>query len=233
MLFDALKGAGWSRCVDVHSGKRDYDLLALPSDIFLHGHFLLSDPTLPYPRMLDCDIHHIFLYRDLRDALLSGMSYDRNCVITKNRPMNAILNTMDELSAMKYLLREQHDADKPGHHLLTFKAGMETARRCLGDKSICSISFEALKRDPVSELKRALANIGAPVDELALAKTAEANSFAKKSGREPGTENKSSLFRKGISGDWKNRFDEELKDMFKAFAGDFLIETGYEKDKNW
>jgi adenylylsulfate kinase len=39
--------------------------------------------------------------------------------------------------------------------------------------------------------------------------------------------------RKGIVGDWRNLFTQNHKDYFKEFAGQLLIELGYEKDLNW
>ena len=39
--------------------------------------------------------------------------------------------------------------------------------------------------------------------------------------------------RKGIVGDWRNLFTQKHKDYFKEFAGQLLIELGYEKDLNW
>lgn len=44
---------------------------------------------------------------------------------------------------------------------------------------------------------------------------------------------KSPTYRKGQSGNWRQEFDEEVKERFKAVAGDLLIELGYEKDLNW
>ncbi len=40
-------------------------------------------------------------------------------------------------------------------------------------------------------------------------------------------------FRKGVIGDWKNHYDEELKEIFKKTSGQYLIELGYEQDLNW
>jgi hypothetical protein len=41
-------------------------------------------------------------------------------------------------------------------------------------------------------------------------------------------------FRKGIIGDWKNYFTEEIKKIFiERGGGDVLIELGYETDYNW
>ncbi|WP_412559614.1 sulfotransferase domain-containing protein [Winogradskyella sp. MIT101101] len=58
-------------------------------------------------------------------------------------------------------------------------------------------------------------------------------SFENQTKRKPGTEDKSSFLRKGISGDWKNYFDDEAKVVFKKYAGQTLIDLGYEKDDNW
>lgn len=44
---------------------------------------------------------------------------------------------------------------------------------------------------------------------------------------------KKSTFRKGVTGDWKNHWNDAHKKKFKDLAGDFLIELGYEKDFEW
>lgn len=233
MLFSGARTAGCSKAVDAHRN-RDFDLLEIPDDILVHGHFLLGSESMPYYKMLYKDYHHIFLYRDLRDCLVSGMNYDRNCSVTAGRPLNAILNGMDELQALKYILREQREVGVQGHHLFMLKDAMETARRCLRDKSICSLSFESLKTDTANGLRIAFTHMGFTVNEAALKQAVEAGSFERKSGgRTRGVEDKTSLCRKGISGDWKNYFDDELKDMFKELTGSFLKETGYERDDNW
>lgn len=44
---------------------------------------------------------------------------------------------------------------------------------------------------------------------------------------------KSPTFRKGTTGGWVEHFDEEIKDRFKAVAGDALVQYGYEEDTQW
>lgn len=44
---------------------------------------------------------------------------------------------------------------------------------------------------------------------------------------------RSSTFRKGQIGDWRNHFTEEHKQAFKQQAGQYLVQLGYEKDLNW
>jgi hypothetical protein len=43
----------------------------------------------------------------------------------------------------------------------------------------------------------------------------------------------SNTFRKGAIGDWKNFFSDAHKAAFKKFAGQMLIDLGYERDLNW
>ncbi|MCF6409958.1 sulfotransferase domain-containing protein [Pseudalkalibacillus salsuginis] len=44
---------------------------------------------------------------------------------------------------------------------------------------------------------------------------------------------KSPTFRKGQAGNWQMIFDEEIKNQFKAIAGDLLIKLGYENNHDW
>jgi hypothetical protein len=51
--------------------------------------------------------------------------------------------------------------------------------------------------------------------------------------RNEGEENSSSFFRKGVSGDWRNYFNDEITALFKEEAGQLLIDAGYEEYFNW
>jgi hypothetical protein len=42
-----------------------------------------------------------------------------------------------------------------------------------------------------------------------------------------------STFRLGQISDWKNRFNDDVKKLFKEKHGDLLIQIGYEDDNNW
>ncbi len=52
-------------------------------------------------------------------------------------------------------------------------------------------------------------------------------------GRKRGDEDIVIHERKGIAGDWKNYFNNRIKNEFKAKYGELLIRTGYEKDLAW
>lgn len=44
---------------------------------------------------------------------------------------------------------------------------------------------------------------------------------------------RSTTFRKGKSGEWREHFSARNKDLFKQVAGDLLVQLGYETDLNW
>ena len=58
-------------------------------------------------------------------------------------------------------------------------------------------------------------------------------SFKNLSKRQPGEEDSGSFLRKGIAGDWRNKFDRAACEVFDHFAGENLVRMGYEKDRNW
>jgi Wzt C-terminal domain/Sulfotransferase domain len=52
-------------------------------------------------------------------------------------------------------------------------------------------------------------------------------------GRERGQEDIRAHERKGIAGDWRNYFNDRVKQSFKTRYGGLLVATGYEQDLSW
>jgi hypothetical protein len=70
--------------------------------------------------------------------------------------------------------------------------------------------------------------LGADSSAASIRQCLEAGSFESLSkGRSRGEEDRSSFFRKGIIGDWKNQFDAEATEAFDREAGALLSELGY------
>jgi len=57
-------------------------------------------------------------------------------------------------------------------------------------------------------------------------------SFERLYGRKSGEESRH-FARKGIAGDWANHFSLEARQVFDHYAGDLLLELGYETDRDW
>jgi hypothetical protein len=96
------------------------------------------------------------------------------------------------------------------------------------------VKYEDMLQDCTGVLASLLAHyLGTEVDQQEITYTAERYSFARQSGRAPGIEDRSSFARKGIQGDWRNYFTPEARQVFEHYAGDLLIELGYEPDNRW
>jgi lipopolysaccharide transport system ATP-binding protein len=95
------------------------------------------------------------------------------------------------------------------------------------------VRFEDLIADEHAYFHKIISYCGIEIEEEVFNNIIKYNTFEKLSGRNPGIEDVKSHFRKGISGDWKNYFDDSVKNVFKERYGHILIKTGYEKDLNW
>jgi len=103
----------------------------------------------------------------------------------------------------------------------------------IGKENVLVVKYEDLLVQPAKELERALKFLDYPVKtKEELEAIAFKFSFKNMTKREPGQEAKS-FIRKGIAGDWKNKFTPEAREMFDKYAGEALVKAGYEKDNSW
>jgi hypothetical protein len=103
------------------------------------------------------------------------------------------------------------------------------------ESGVPMLRYEDLLLDDVNLLENVLLDhCGLPVTRALLRETIEAHRFQRLSGGRPlGQEDRSSHYRKGTPGDWRNHFTPKVTDAFKARFGNVLIYTGYEKDNDW
>lgn len=101
--------------------------------------------------------------------------------------------------------------------------------------NISLIKYEDMLADTYGEMSKLLKSTipNMQVNPEHLQTIVDQYSFENQTQRKPGEENTNSFLRKGISGDWKNYFNEEAKQVFKKYAGQMLIDLNYEKDENW
>ena len=110
----------------------------------------------------------------------------------------------------------------------------EHVRHWTGRAGVAQVRYEAMLSDTASELHRAMVELGAPRQEPRLADlAAQRYDFALSAGRAEGSEDPSSFLRKGVAGDWRQYFTREAAEVFDHYAGDVLIEQGYETSKDW
>jgi hypothetical protein len=89
------------------------------------------------------------------------------------------------------------------------------------------ISYEQLQEEPLKASIEVFQALGASADEKTVQACIDEASFKKLSGRDAGTEDKGSFFRKGVVGDWRNHFDRRDLELFMKNAGALMRELGY------
>lgn len=106
------------------------------------------------------------------------------------------------------------------------------ARELYGDGYI-EIRYEDMLRDPHAVMSRVFTALDIQSDPRLIAECVNRNKFEALTGRKPGQEARGEFIRKGVSGEWRQYFTPADKEVFKAVAGQWLIDLGYEKDNNW
>ena len=102
------------------------------------------------------------------------------------------------------------------------------------DKDVAFLRYEKMRSDPVSEMGTAIVRLtGGLIDRDRLDTAIDRYSFARVAKRRPGEEDVNSFVRKGIVGDWMNKFSPEARLAFDHFAGEELILLGYEPNRGW
>jgi len=103
-----------------------------------------------------------------------------------------------------------------------------------GNFKYVHVRYEDMLRNAEDELARAINSLViSDVDKDQISSIVDRYSFENMSGRKAGDENARSFMRKGISGDWKNYFDREDRELFNQYAGKELELLDYEADARW
>jgi lipopolysaccharide transport system ATP-binding protein len=95
------------------------------------------------------------------------------------------------------------------------------------------VRYEQLLDDATSHVQRIAEYLGIELSTEVAEAIVSRNSFEVVAGRKRGDEDPLSFYRKGLAGDWKNHFTTEAAYEFSRYAGDALVELGYEPDNSW
>lgn len=168
------------------------------------------------------EVNYVVIFRDLRDVAVSYYYYVRN---TPWHP---------EYKRYQYLPTIQDGLKEFGRELLpAYKKWVDSWQEN-GTERCLIIKYEEMRADTLNVFERVLNHFQIDLSQDEVNRIVENNSFKSLTkGRMEGEDDSGSFFRKGVSGDWKNHFNEDLKEMYKNEIGDFLIQYGYESDLNW
>ena len=163
--------------------------------------------------------------RDLRDTLVSGyfsIRYSHPTDMAHVAELRAELETRSVEDGLIFLL----------DGFLDLCAAVQGTWMEAGDPML---RYEDLLVEDVGLLELVLLDhCELPVTLEELRRAVEENRFETLSGGRPlGREDRSSHFRRGTPGDWRNHFTPKVTEAFKERFGDVLIYAGYERNKDW
>jgi lipopolysaccharide transport system ATP-binding protein len=163
--------------------------------------------------------------RDLRDTLVSlyfSLRYTHPVIHDRIQNRRSALSDMSVEEGLLYLIEVQ----------LTGIAQLQWSWLAAGEKLI---RYEdLLERDEEILARVLLRDCKLGVDPVRFHEVVRQNRFeARTGGRKPGEEDRGSHERKGVAGDWRNHFTDNVAAAFKKVYGSVLIATGYEKNFNW
>ena len=192
----------------------------------IHGHYLYVANAN--------DI--IVMWRDGRDVVVSHYFYHlfhrRTTMPGWAETQQERLGIKDPHDIQRYLPRyiEYCFIDGPPYHM-TWTSFVETWKNRSG---YVETSYEGMRENPGRELTKLFERLSIiSIDDAKLDACISKFSFENVTGRKPGQENAFCFVRKGIVGDWKNHFTREAREVFDHYAGQALIELGYEADHSW
>jgi hypothetical protein len=209
-----------------------------------HGHYR---PT----GMIKKNKKIVFLVRDGRDVLVSFYYHqllwnDKNKLNPKDVIYHRKNTGFKDFKDVKGNLKEYLDyiyLHKPSRfqhftymgNWYTFNKEWLKAAKELGQEGrIYMIRYEDLLADTAGTMRTMFKDFfKLEVDEKKLQSVVDKFSFENQTKRKKGQEDTKSFLRKGISGDWKNYFEQAERARFKELNGSLLEELGYETSEDW
>jgi hypothetical protein len=181
------------------------------------------------------NIKHIFIYRDLRDVVVSMFfGWKKNNGVIDTWPFRYFQSLQSDYERIAFIISgwpvhfPNGDFPSKVEYPNIGERFLENLP-WLSDKNCFTVKFEDLA--PIDKRPKTLEAIAVYLlGEHTPMGEGERRVLAMEKGCNPTT---SKTFRKGVSGEWKKYFTKEHKVLFKDVAGKILIDLGYEKDFDW
>jgi len=166
----------------------------------------------------------IYVVRDGRDVIVSFYYY-----LNKFRPTDTGRRTR-----LREWIQDMFEKARFSRFVATRAADWANdVRLSLALKPDLVVRYEDLNRNPVETLRDVFSKMNLPVEPQVIDRCVATFSFERMAGRLKGQEDNKSFFRKGIVGDWTEKFRDKDKETFKRIAGNVLQELGYENNADW
>lgn len=184
----------------------------------------------------DDSFRWIYLYRDPRDYIISILHHLRYSNLPIDRDVKHTFTELSDGDAISMIISGYRYWT--GERLIKGESIERSSKEIISwmdcQKAFMLTYEDATKTENTKIFLTLFDFVGIHIDRHDLDDILYSNRFENLAhGRKQGVESKTSHYRKGIVGDWKNYFTPGHKAMFKAVSGESLIRLGYEKDMLW
>ncbi len=165
-----------------------------------------------------------FIYRDPRDMLVSQVFFATD--MHEGHGMHAFYKSLPDFGErLKVAIT---GIDRDGLKMVSVKGRYEGVFEWLAQPGVMSIRFEELVNNRDATLRAMLDEVEKTGYQIPMPRAKALDILVH--AIQP---KKSSTFRTGITGGWRDYFSEQHKKLFKDVAGDLLIRLGYEESEDW
>ncbi len=208
------------------NGSHDYEL---PADLFSRFRKSLTVLKLHIPGsphnvevLRRQEIPYLVMYRDLRDVAVSHYFYVRQT------PWHPEYSEYKDLSITEGIRRF-------GETLLPEFGSWICSWNANRDPQLSlALRYEDLLNDTQAHFQQVASHFGLDDSIETVQEIVDAHRFENVTGgRARGEQDAESFARKGIAGDWRSHFTDDLKKLYKQEIGSLLIDLGYEEGTNW
>lgn len=167
-------------------------------------------------RLRDAGRPYFLTVRDPRDQIISAYWYIRR------QPIHWDYEKANALTLQEYITHKLRSGEHEREELDWLR---DWIRR--KDDLALLVRYEDLLDAPQTVMKEAFRHAEIEVDEDTVHRIVEAHSFENETGRERGTEDTGSFARKGVSGEWRDVFTDNQRQLYANIGDDVTKELGY------
>jgi Sulfotransferase domain len=161
------------------------------------------------------NLRYVVLYRDLRDVAVSHVFYVQS---TAYHPQHALYKRLNTKHALIHFANTL---------LPEFIDWVDSWHQHESSPLSYVLKYEDLLKAPYEKLTEVVNHYCINTSDDEIKTIIQKNSFESMKGGKTSDEGENSFFRKGESGDWKNHFDVELKEIYRIALKDFNDKYGY------
>jgi len=179
----------------------------------------------------------VYVLRDGRDVMVSAYFHmlfpnERNHprLVERTRAEIGVSNYDDVRANLPTFIRYMFEV----HDRRMFRFSWAEFVRTWGRSNKIRVRYEDMLSDCAGTLAATVSALtGTEPDSRRIDAIADKYSFESQSKRRRGEESTKSFLRKGVAGDWREKFSPEARAAFHELAGPELVEAGYEPDDRW